>query len=57
MKSTLALAVFLGNLSLNQAINLTQPYGSAQEDRDEAAGYPTLPVVEDNQKFVSSYIE
>ena len=48
MKSNLALAVFLGNLSLNQAVNLSKPYGSAQADRDEAAGYPTLPVVEDN---------
>ena len=57
MKTTLALSVLLGNLSINQAVNLSYAYGSAQEDRDSSAGYPSLPAVLGNHKFVNDYIE
>ena len=55
MKSNIATAVLLGSLSLSQAVHFA--YSPGQQDRDAEAGYPTLPVVEDNQKFVSDYIE
>jgi hypothetical protein len=53
MKSHLALAVFLGNLTLNQAVQLNYAYGDAQQDRDLTAGYPSLQGLEENVKFVS----
>ena len=57
MKSSLALSVFLGNLSLNQAVQLNYAYGSAQEDRDSAAGYPSLQSISTQHGFVNDYIE
>lgn len=57
MKSSLALSVFLGNLSLNQAVQLNYAYGGAQEDRDLSAGYPSLESVSTQHKFVNDYIE
>jgi len=57
MKSQFALAVFLGNLSLNQAVQLNFAYGSAQEDRDSSAGYPTLSNLGQHKDFVNEYIE
>jgi hypothetical protein len=57
MKTSIALSVLLGNLSINQAVNLSYAYGSAQEERDSSSGYPSLPAVLADHKFVNDYIE
>jgi len=55
MKITVAL--FIGAISVSEAINLNYAYGDYEKERDSNQGYPSIENVGNHKAYVSSYID
>ena len=49
--------LFLSSLSLTSAISLKYAYGDYEQERDAAAGYPSIENIGDHKEFAELYIE
>lgn len=49
----IVVALFVGAISVSEAINLNYAYGDYEKERDASQGYPTIENIGDHKKYVS----